>query len=84
VALNDLPPMSPSVNPDVRDRDGAQSYTFEQMVPGGRTRGESLCSHHKVLVACAIEVRHRKNRTAQALRKGGRYTGRVRLAVVSN
>jgi hypothetical protein len=72
VALNDLPSMSPSVNPDVRDRDGAQSYTFEQMVPGGRARGEGPGVHHKVLVACAVEVRHRKIETAQALRKGGR------------
>jgi len=38
--------------------------------------------HHKVLVACAIEVRHRKPGTAQDKRKDGRYAGRVRLAIV--
>ena len=38
--------------------------------------------HHKVLVACAVEVRHRKPGTAQDKRKDGRYAGRVRLAVV--
>src|SRR5271170_6571394 len=38
--------------------------------------------HHKVLVACAVEVRHRKPGTAQDKRKDGRYAGRVRLAIV--
>ena len=32
---------------------------------GGRTRGEGRGVHHKVLVACAVEVRHRKPGTAQ-------------------
>ena len=49
---------------------------------GGRTRGEGRGVHHKVLVACAVEVRHRKPGTAQDKRKDGRYAGRVRLAVV--
>lgn len=49
---------------------------------GGRTRGEGRGVHHKVLVACAVEVRHRKPGTAQDARKDGRYAGRVRLAVV--
>jgi hypothetical protein len=49
---------------------------------GGRTRGEGRGIHHKVLVACAVEVRHRKPGTAQDKRKDGRYAGRVRLAVV--
>ena len=35
----------------------------------------------QVLVACAVEVRHRKPGTAQDMRKDGRYAGRVRLAV---
>ena len=47
-----------------------------------RTRGEGRGVHHKVLVACAVEVRHRKPGTAQDKRKDGRYAGRVRLAVV--
>jgi transposase-like protein len=48
---------------------------------GGRTRGEGRGVHHKVLVACAVEVHHRKLGTAQDKRKDGRYAGRVRLAV---
>ena len=36
----------------------------------------------KVLVSCAIEVRHRKPGTKLDNRKDGRYAGRVRLAVV--
>jgi transposase-like protein len=51
---------------------------------GGRTRGEGRGVHHKVLVACAVEVRHRKPGTAQDTRKEGRYAGRVRLAVASD
>ena len=43
---------------------------------GGRTRGEGRGVHHKVLVACAVEVRHRKPGTAQDKRKDGRYAGR--------
>ena len=48
----------------------------------GRTRGEGRGVHHKVLVSCAIEVRHRKPGTKLDNRKDGRYAGRVRLAVV--
>ena len=51
---------------------------------GRRTRGEGRGVHHKVLVACAVEVRHRKPGSAQDTRKDGRYAGRVRLAVVSD
>lgn len=51
---------------------------------GGRTRGEGRGVHHKVLVACAVEVRHREPGTAQDARKDGRYAGRVRLAVASD
>lgn len=36
----------------------------------------------QVLVACAVEVRHRKPGIAQDKRKHGRYAGRVRLAIV--
>ncbi len=49
---------------------------------GGRTRGEGRGVHHKVLVACAVEVRHRKTGTKLDNRKDGRYAGRARLAVV--
>jgi hypothetical protein len=51
---------------------------------GGRTRGEGRGVHHKVLVACAVEVRHRKPGTAQDKRRDGRYAGRVRLAVAAD
>jgi hypothetical protein len=36
----------------------------------------------QVLVACAVEVRHRRPGIAQDKRKHGRYAGRVRLAIV--
>jgi transposase-like protein len=49
---------------------------------GGRTRGEGRGVHHKVLVSCAVEVRHRKPGTKLDNRKDGRYAGRVRLAIV--
>jgi transposase-like protein len=67
-----------------RDRIGGQSgehVEVDETWVGGRTRGEGRGVHHKVLVACAVEVRHRKPGTAQDVRKDGRYAGRVRLAV---
>jgi len=48
---------------------------------GGKTRGEGRGVHHKTLVSCAVEVRHRQPGAAQDNRKDGRYAGRVRLAV---
>ena len=39
---------------------------------GGRTRGEGRGVHHKVLVSCAVEVRHRKPGTKLDERKNGR------------
>ena len=51
---------------------------------GGRTRGEGRGVHHKVLVACAVEVRHRQPGTAQDKRNDGRYAGRVRLAIAAD
>ena len=67
-----------------QDRIGGQSgqhVEVDETWVGGRTRGEGRGVHHKVLVACAVEVRHRKPGTAQDTRKDGRYAGRVRLAV---
>ena len=58
-----------------------QYVEVDETYVGGRTRGEGRGVHHKVLVACAVEVRHRKPGTAQDKRKDGRYAGRVRLAV---
>ena len=54
------------------------------MKPGlaaGR-RGKGRGVHDKVLVASAVEVRQRKPGTKLDKRKGGRYAGRVRLAIV--
>ena len=71
------------VRPD-QDRIGGlpdQHVEVDETYVGGRTRGEGRGVHHKVVVACAVEVRHRKPGTAQDKRKDGRYAGRVRLAV---
>lgn len=68
-----------------RDRIGGPPSTHvevDETWVGGRTRGEGRGVHHKVLVACAVEVRHCQPGTAQDTRKDGRYAGRVRLAVV--
>lgn len=48
---------------------------------GGRTRGKGRGVHDKVLVSCAVEVRHRKPSAKPRKRRNGRYAGRVRLAV---
>ena len=68
-----------------QDRIGGQPKNHvevDETWVGGRTRGEGRGVHHKVLVSCAIEVRHRKPGTKLDNRKDGRYAGRVRLAVV--
>jgi hypothetical protein len=62
-------------------RSSGRHFEADETWVGGRTRGEGRGVHHKVLVACAVEVRHRKPGTAQDARKDGRYAGRVRLAV---
>ncbi len=50
---------------------------------GGRTRGKGRGVHGKVLVSCAVGVRHRHRKPGAkpSKRRGGRYTGRARLAV---
>ena len=48
---------------------------------GGRTPGKGRDIHDKLLIAGAVEVRQRKPGTKRDKRKGGRYAGRVRLAV---
>jgi transposase-like protein len=71
------------VRPD-QDRIGGkpdEHVEADETYVGGRTRGEGRGVHHKILVVCAVEVRHRKPGTAQDKRKDGRYAGRVRLAV---
>ncbi len=74
------------VRPD-QDRIGGGSnehVEVDETWVGGRTRGEGRGVHHKVLVACGIEVRHRRPGTAQDKRRDGRYAGRVRHAVVAD
>jgi len=74
-------PMKLRVPPIWKKLDGTtgEHVEIDETGVGGRTRGEGRGIHHKVLVACAVEVRHRKPGTAQDKRKDGRYAGRVRL-----
>lgn len=72
------------VRPD-QDRIGGthgEHVEADETLVGGRTRGKGRGVHDKMLVACAVEVRQRKPGTRLDKRKGGRYAGRVRLAVV--
>ena len=72
------------VRPD-QDRIGGKSadhVEVDETYVGGRTRGKGRGVHDKILVASAVEVRQRKPGTQLDKRKGGRYAGRVRLAVV--
>ena len=72
------------VRPD-QDRIGGRPENHievDETWVGGRTRGEGRGVHHKVLVSCAVEVRHRQPGTKLDERHDGRYAGRVRLAVV--
>jgi hypothetical protein len=74
------------VRPD-QDRIGGhpdQHVEVDETWVGGRTRGEGRGVHHKVLVAAAVEVRHREPGTAQDNRRDGRYAGRVRLAIAAD
>ena len=77
---------SAMVRPD-QDRIGGlvdQHVEVDETWVGGRTRGEGRGVHHKVLVAAAVEVRHREPGTAQDNRRDGRYAGRVRLAIAAD
>ena len=72
------------VRPD-QDRIGGrpgEHVEVDETWAGGRTRGKGRGVHDKVLVASAVEVRQRKPGTKLDQRKGGRYAGRVRLAIV--
>ena len=72
------------VRPD-QDRIGGRPgdhVEVDETWVGGRTRGKGRGVHDKVLVASAVEVRQRKPGTKLDKRKGGRYAGRVRLAIV--
>ena len=59
----------------------ANHVEVDEVLIGGKTRGEGRGVHHKTLVTAAVEVRRREPGTAQDKRKDGRYAGRVRLAV---
>lgn len=71
------------VRPD-QDRIGKPGEIVEadETWVGGRTRGEGRGVHHKTLVAAAVEVKQRKPGSKPDSRRGGRYAGRVRLAIV--
>ena len=74
------------VRPD-QDRIGGrpgEHIEVDEAYVGGLTRGKGWGVTDKVLVASAVEVRQRKPGTKLDKRKGGRYAGRVRLAVVSD
>ena len=61
---------------------GREHVEVDETWVGGRTRGKGRGVHDKVLVVSAVEVRQRKPGTKLDKRKGGRYAGRVRLAIV--
>jgi transposase-like protein len=72
------------VRPD-QDRLGGKAdehVEADETWVGGRTRGKGRGVHDKMLVAAAVEVRQRKPGTKLDQRMGGRYAGRVRLAIV--
>jgi len=47
-----------------------------------RVRGKGRGPHDKILVAAAVEVRRLEPGNARESRKGGRYAGHVRLAII--
>jgi len=70
------------VRPDQDRIGGACDHVeVDETWVGGRTRGKGRGVHDKLLVAGAVEVRQRQPGTKLDKRKGGRYAGRVRLAV---
>src|ERR1035437_4959486 len=72
------------VRPD-QDRIGGrhgEHVEADETWVGGRARGKGRGVHDKTLVASAVEVRQRIPGSSLDKRKGGRYAGRVRLAVV--
>jgi transposase-like protein len=77
------------VRPD-RDRIGGEwPVEVDETLIGGRTRGEGRGTHHKVVVAGAVEVRQGKSGEKLAHdqrrpRKGKSYAGRLRIHVVAN
>ena len=61
------------VRPD-RDKIGGQEgkhVEVDETWVGGKTRGEGRGVHHKTLVACAVEVRHRQPGTPRTTGRTG-------------
>lgn len=72
------------VRPDA-DRIGGHAnehVEVDETWVGGRTRGEGKGVHEQVLVAAAVEVCQRKPGSKRENKRGGRYAGRLRLAIV--
>lgn len=73
-----------------RDRIGGKfPCEVDETYVGGKTRGEGKGVHHGIIVAGAVEVRMRKPTDPKNMqhskaipRRGGKYAGRLRLAVV--
>src|SRR3972149_4458111 len=80
------------VRRDVDMIGGVHTVELDETWVGGRTRGEGKGTHHQTLVIGAVEVRKRQGpkpeenvfgvQTKALPRRGGRYAGRLRLAVV--
>ncbi len=71
-----------------RDKIGGKlPCEVDETYVGGKTRGEGKGVHHGIIVAGAVEIYTRKpsDKVGKAApRRGGRYAGRLRLAVVPN
>jgi hypothetical protein len=77
------------VRPD-RDRIGGEwPVEIDEVLIGGRTRGEGKGVHHKTTVVGAVEIRHGKKATGHDLsysipKRGKTYAGRLRLRIVES
>ena len=76
------------VRPD-QDRIGTGTMSdhveIDEVWIGGRSKGKGRGVHNKTLVSGAVEVRTKPTLVGKsAPRRGGRYAGRLRLAVVPN
>ena len=80
------------VRADADQIGGTNTIELDEVWIGGKTRGEGKGMHHKTLVVGCVEVCKRKDpkpsenplgEQSKAIpRRGGRYAGRIRLAVV--
>jgi transposase-like protein len=80
------------VRRDVDMIGGVHTVELDETWVGGKTRGEGKGTHHQTLVVGAVEVRKRQGpkpsenvfgEQSKAIpKRGGRYAGRLRLAVV--